>query len=212
MSDSIKNLADALPEGLSEDVVTEIAALLQDIIAERIEEEVGKLNNKVHAFLRQHMDRIQEAAMTELSETSDVYRDAQILANIKAVMAFEVDREDVQYVSEQVSEEVAKVEEDNHLLTSELASVIKEKEQAERALAALQNKNQKLSEEKETLQEQVTELEAEVDDDFESSEKAIIVSENEDDDENTTPAQATGNAFLTEDMLALLPTSNNGDI
>jgi uncharacterized phage infection (PIP) family protein YhgE len=208
MSDKIKNLADALPEGLSDEVITEIASLLQGIIAERIEEEVGKLNTKVHAFLRQHMDRIQEAALNELNESSEVYRDAQILANIKAVMAFEVDREDVQYVADQVHEEVEKVQEDNSLLTSELASVLKEKEQAERALQILSDKNTSLTEETSKLQEQVSELEAESDDDFVSSEKAIIIKENEDEQENKTPARV-GNTFLTDDVMALM--THNGE-
>ena len=125
MSDKIQTLADALPAGLNEEVVEEIAGLLQDIITERVEEEVGKLNNKVHAFLRQQMDMIQEAAMNELHETSDVYRDAELLSNIKAVMAFEVDREDVQQVAATVNEEVEKVQESNEMLVAELAQVLK---------------------------------------------------------------------------------------
>lgn len=206
MSDKIKNLADVLPDGLDDTVITEIASLLQDIIAERIEEEVGKVNQKVHAFLRQQMDRIQEAAINELNESNDIYRDAQTLANIKAVLAFEIDREDVQYVADQVHEDVQKVNEDNQLLATELASVIKEKEQAERALQILAEKNESLVEETQTLQEQVTELEAESDSDFASSEKAVVISETEDINENSIPANRTGNQFLTDEVLALLPT------
>jgi len=206
MSDKIKNLADVLPDGLDDNVITEIASLLQDIIAERIEEEVGKINTKVHAFLRQQMDRIQEAAITELNESNDIYRDAQTLANIKAVLAFEIDRDDVQYVADQVNEDVQKVNEDNQLLATELASVLKEKEQAERALQILAEKNENLVEQTQTLQEQVTELEAEYDGDFESSEKAIVISETEDINENSIPANTTGTQFLTDEVLALLPT------
>lgn len=210
MSDKIQTLADALPAGLNEEVVEEIAGLLQDIITERVEEEVGKLNNKVHAFLRQQMDMIQEAAMNELHETSDVYRDAELLSNIKAVMAFEVDREDVQQVAEAVNEEVEKVQESNEMLVAELAQVLKEKEQAERAIEVLTNKNATLSEQTETLQEQYTELEAKLDSGFESSEKAIVITEEEDTQESETP-ELPGNPFLTNDVLSLLPNNSNGE-
>ena len=210
MSDKIQTLADALPAGLNEEVVEEIAGLLQDIITERVEEEVGKLNNKVHAFLRQQMDMIQEAAMNELHETSDVYRDAELLSNIKAVMAFEVDREDVQQVAATVNEEVEKVQESNEMLVAELAQVLKEKEQAERAIEVLTNKNTTLSEQTETLQEQYTELEAKLDSGFESSEKAIVITEEEDTQESETP-ELPGNPFLTNDVLSLLPNNSNGE-
>ena len=83
MSDKVKDIADLLPEGMSEELISEIAKVMQGIISERLDEEMGMLTNKVHAFLRHQMDTIQEAALDELSESHEIYRDAQALKDIR---------------------------------------------------------------------------------------------------------------------------------
>ena len=210
MSDKVKDIADLLPEGMSQELISEIATVMQGIISERLDEEMSILTNKVHAFLRHQMDTIQEAALDELSESHEIYRDAQALKDIKTVLAFEIDRDDLNPVVSKVSEDIQKVEKDNELLTYELSEAIKENNRLDRVLTNYEDKMEVLSEQNSTLQDSVVNLEEEVNSDFESTEKAIIISENVDTPiTDQRPVNTLGNPFLTEDVMAFMPDSKN---
>ena len=210
MSDNVKSIADLLPEGMSEELISEIAKVMQDVISERIDEEMDVLTNKVHAFLRHQMDTIQEAALDELSESHEIYRDAQALKDIKTVLAFEIERDDLNHVTEQINEDVEKVQDDNDLLARELSETIRENTRLGRVISNLEEKMSLIIEEKEHLQESIVTLEEGVSSDFESTEKAIVITENVDAPvENITPQLMSGNPFLTDEVMAYMPNSNN---
>jgi len=210
MSDKVKDIADLLPEGMSEELISEIAKVMQDIISERLDEEMDMLTNKVHAFLRHQMDTVQEAALEELSESHEIYRDAQALKDIKTVLAFEIDRDDLNPVVSQVSEDIQKVEKDNEVLAYELSEAIKENNRLDRVLTNYEDKMEVLTEQNNTLQDSVVNLEEEVNSDFESTEKAIIITENVDNPiTDKRPVNTLGNPFLTEEVMAFMPDSKN---
>mgnify|MGYP006404923925 CR=1 FL=1 len=210
MSDKVKDIAELLPEGMSEELITEIAKVMQDVIAERIDEEMSVLTNKVHAFLRHQMDAVQEAALDELSESHEIYRDAQALKDIKSVLAFEIDREDIDHVADQISENVSKVNHNNELLVNELADSLKENTRLERVINNLEDKMSILYENVEQLQESKTNLEEELGSNFESTERAIVITENVDEPvKDEGPVYSLGNPFLTEEVMAYMPNSKN---
>ena len=210
MSDKVNDIAELLPEGMSEELVSEIAKVMQDVIAERIDEEMALLTNKVHAFLRHQMDTVQEAALDELSESHEIYRDAQALKDIKSVLAFEIDREDIQHVASQIDESVAKAQQDNDTLVQELAESIKENQRLERVVNNLEDKVVALNKNVEQLQESKETLEDELGSDFESTEKAIVITENVDAPvKDEGPTFDLRNPFLTEEVMAYMPDSEN---
>lgn len=210
MSDKVKDIAELLPEGMSEDLIAEIAKVMQDVIADRIDEEMGMLTNKVHAFLRHQMDTIQEAAIDELSESNEIYRDAQALKDIKSVLTWDIDREDVKEMADQIGEEVNSAKNDNELLATELSETIRENQRLDRVISNLEGKVSNLNEEKEHLQESLVSLEEEVGSDFESTERAIVITENVDRPVKDTPELSfDGNPFLTEEVMAFMPNSKN---
>jgi chromosome segregation ATPase len=210
MSDKVTDIADLLPEGMSQELISEIATVMQHVISDRIDEEMDILTNKVHAFLRHQMDTIQEAALEELSESHEIYRDAQALKDIKTVLAFEIEREDLTNITEQINEDVEKVNDDNDLLTRELSETIRENTRLGRVISNLEEKMSLIYDEKEYLQESLVALEEEVSSDFESTEKAIVITENVDAPvRNTTPQPMEGNPFLTDEVMAYMPNSNN---
>ena len=210
MSDKVNDIAELLPEGMSEELVSEIAKVMQDVIAERIDEEMALLTNKVHAFLRHQMDTVQEAALDELSESHEIYRDAQALKDIKSVLAFEIEREDIQHVASQIDESVAKAQQDNDTLVQELAESIKENQRLERVVNNLEDKVVALNKNVEQLQESKETLEDELGSDFESTEKAIVITENVDAPvKDEGPTFDLRNPFLTEEVMAYMPDSEN---
>ena len=210
MSDKVKDIADLLPEGMSQELISEIATVMQDIISERLDEEMNMLTNKVHAYLRHQMDTVQEAALDELSESHDIYRDAQALTDIKSILAFEIDRDDIQHVANQISEDVNTAQDNNQMLTHELSDTIRENHRLERVVTNLEDKLTTLNENNVYLQESVQNLEEEAGSNFESTERAIVITENVDAPvKDDLPINTLGNPFLTEEVMAFMPNSNN---
>ena len=90
----IKSIAELLPEGLSEETVTQIAELVDSVIKEEVNERVKLLEAKVKGFLRMEIQSIKEHALKELQEESEVYRNAQLFESIKSLMALELSEKD----------------------------------------------------------------------------------------------------------------------
>ena len=85
----IEDIAQLLPEGITEETIVEIASVMQGLIEERVQEEVSELTDKVFAYLSMKRQQIQEAALEELHESNDVYRDAQRFRELMGFMAVE---------------------------------------------------------------------------------------------------------------------------
>ena len=202
---NLEQLAELLPDSLTPELVEEIAGVLQDVINEKIEDEVANLNLKVRAFLRSRMDNIQEAALAELDESNEVYRNACLMNGIKSLLTFEVDREDFNHAAKEVSEETQGVEESNQLLAEELSVAIKTNTSLETVVENLQAKLASLETQVTSLEEANEELEAQFDTEVESSDRAIVHSLNEDGEpKKEDPIVRSGNEFLTPEMMSLM--------
>jgi hypothetical protein len=209
MSEKVNKLADLLPDGISQELLEQIAETLQEVVQEKLDEEVARLNLKVRSFIRSHMDAIQEAALNELQEGSELYRDAALMGGIKSLMAFEVDREDLQVAATSMNEDVQRVEENNHVLAEELSQAIKENQKLEAVLSNLKSKVGTLEESLQTALTENSELQAVIDAPVESSERAVVISENEDGNpKEEDPVQRAGNHFLTPEIMAFMPKEN----
>lgn len=207
----IKSIAELLPEGLSEETVTQIAELVDSVIKEEVNERVKLLEAKVKGFLRMEIQSIKEHALKELQEESEVYRNAQLFESIKSLMALELSEKDENNAIAEVVREQSEVEEENQVLIEELNSSVKQIQSLERTVKILSKKNKALEEHAIGLQEQTAQLEAEINElteqndlDFKSSEKAVIIA----DEMEHTPAKKeskVNNQFLTESVMALMP-------
>ena len=138
------------------------------------------------------------------------FTETQALKDIKSVLAFEIEREDIQHVASQIDESVAKAQEDNQTLVQELAESIKENQRLERVIGNLEDKVVALNENVEQLQESKQVLEEELGSDFASTEKAIVITENVDEPvKDEGPTYDLRNPFLTEEVMAYMPNSEN---
>jgi len=72
MTMNLDKLVEALPEGLTETGVEEVASLLDEVVEERVAEEVKLIEAKVKAFLRTKLDDLKETARQEL-EADDAH-------------------------------------------------------------------------------------------------------------------------------------------
>ena len=195
----MESMAELLPEGLSEDTVNEICSLVSDIISEQVDTKIRLLEAKVQGFLRTKMDSIKEQAIKELEMENETYKNAKIFESLKTLMALELRDEDKDNAVSLAVEEHTQVEEERNLLVDELNNSLIENSKLENLVVALKNKVGSLEESKTYLSSE------NMSQPFHSSERAVVLTENVDEENKVSPAQATGNEWLTEDIMAFMP-------
>ena len=197
-------LAELLPEGLSEHAVEEIAQLVDAVITDRVGSEVDGLITKVNAFMRMKVDEIKEYALKELQQDEEFVRNGHIYENVKSLMAIELDQHD----KESAISDLVTVNEESQgdilTLTSEIDKLMKDNqklvsisEALEGKITNLENKHTELVEENRTLVESQKLP-------FESSEKAVMVS-NADAEPSTPENEEVLNEFLTPEVMRFMP-------
>ena len=201
----IENIAQLLPEGITEETIVEIAGVMQELIEERVQEEVGELTDKVFAYLSMKRQQIQESALEELHESNDVYRDAQRFRELMGFMAVEFRPEHIDAESERRLAEAGDLVNDNEVLARELSESLREQERLAKTIQLLESKVSKRESEIESLNESVKTLAEEKEATlFESTEQAVVITENVDEEVEDQNLESIGNEFLTEEMLKLM--------
>ena len=203
-----KTLDEILPEGLSESSVGEITKLMQDVIDERVGDQVAILEAKVASFVRANIDSLKEQAMKELELENDTYRNAQLFETVRSLMSVEMTDEDDANAIKVLTNESKQMEGELGVLTKELDNVLKENTKLQTVVRVLSDKAETLEEERDSVVETANDLHEEMEllkettkKPFKSSEKAVVVSEN-----NVKVERAgNNNQFLTEDMMKFMP-------
>ena len=199
-----------LPEGLTEDSVNEIANLVDSVINEQVEARVRELETKVHSFLRMKIDEVKDYAIKELEQDNEVYRNAKIFESLKTVMALELNDSDAENAVTMASQGLEEAVEENDVLISELTNVLEENSQLENTVRLLSDKVLLTEQQNEQLAGEIVYLEEASELPFQSNEKAVIISETVDSEIEPENVEANiGNEFLTEDVMAFMPFSNN---
>lgn len=199
------DISQLLPEGLTEETVSEIATLVSTVIAEEVEAKVKDLENKVHGFLRMKIDEVKDHALAELEQENEIYKNARIFESLKALMALELNSGDEDNAVHQTRVEFDEVQEENNVLVNELNSALTECSKLENTLRVLSNKNTILEEERYDLKEAVISLEESAKLPFASSEKAVVISDQVDTEIPEEVEVGRGNDFLNEEMMAFMP-------
>jgi len=201
----IEDIAQLLPEGITEETVVEIAGVMSDLIEQRVQEEVSELTDKVFAYLSMKRQQIQEAALEELHESNDVYRDAQRFRELMGYMSVEYRPEYIDAESEKRLSEASELQSDNELLARELSESLKEQDRLAKTIQLLESKVSKREREIESLNESVHSLSEEKEAMlFESTEQAVVITNNVDEEVEDEQLESIGNQFLTEEMLKLM--------
>ena len=202
-------IAELLPEGLSEAAVSEIAALVNTVISEQVDEKILQLEAKVKGFMRSRVDELKDQALRELQEEDDTFRNATLFESVKTLMALELKKDDEENAISDLVHEQKEYEEEVNIMTEELRKSFEENEKMNTTLKALSNKIEKLEEDKVNLLEAVDILEESKDAPFKSSEKAIIIAEDVDKKEANKPEPQAFNDLLTPEVMKFMPHSNS---
>ena len=209
---NLKNIVDILPENLSESTVEEIFRLVDSTINEQVENKIGLLEAKINAYLRTKVDQLKEQALTELTEESEVFRNARLFESVRTLMSLELNGVDDDNALTEMTHQQGELQEEFDVLTDQVNSLVVENESLQNTVKVLDSKVylteetvQELEEERTQLQYEVANLEASKDEAFTSSEKAIVVSQA--DQEINEERVHTGNEFLTDEVMKFMPFS-----
>jgi len=206
LSENMASLADLLPEGLSEHAVDEIAKLVDTVIRERVDTEVDGLITKVNSFLRMKVDEIKEYALKELQQDEEFVQNGHLFESMKSLMAInlnEADKEsaisDLVNVNEEAQENVS-------LLTNEVEKLMEDNEKLVSITHALHGKIKLLEKQKFELKEEAETLVESQQLPFESSEKAVMVSNSEKGSVAADEEEIQNiNEFLTPEVMRFMP-------
>ena len=125
---NLKNIADILPEGLDESTVQAVFELVDSTINEQVAEKVGLLEAKVNAYLRTKVDRLKEQALAELSEESEVFRNARLFESVRTLMALELNNSDDENALSEITSQHGELQEEFDVLTSQVNALVVENE------------------------------------------------------------------------------------
>jgi peptidoglycan hydrolase CwlO-like protein len=210
---NLKNIADILPEGLDESTVQAVFELVDSTINEQVAEKVGLLEAKVNAYLRTKVDRLKEQALAELSEESEVFRNARLFESVRTLMALELNGADEDNALSEMTSQHGELQEEFDVLTSQVNALVVENEKLQGTIKVLNDKVsisegnvEELEGHKAQLLEEVENLVAARDEAFASSEQAVVVSQ-ADIEINESKTQ-TGNEFLTDEVMKFMPFSS----
>jgi len=199
MSKKSDSIMDLLPEGLNESTVNEIARLVDEVIAEQVEDKVRNLETKVHGFLRLKIDELKEHAELELENSSSSFRNAKLFESIRTLMAMELHQDDENSAVSEVLANNEKLSEEVNVLTSELERALSGNNTLETTVTVLSKKIDLLESKASDLVEENQLLEESQPKPFKSSEKAVMVSE------ELHKTRQNSNEFLTEEVMRYMP-------
>ncbi len=195
MSKHIDKIVQALPEGLTETGIEEVAVLLDEVVEDRVAEEVKLLEAKVKAFLRTKLDDLKETARRELEADDKLVRAYKVFEAVKTIVAAELESEDVHSA-------VRTYEVENTRLQGEVESINGQLEESIKTVNLLESKLDYRESELSQLSEALVDEKEKAEIPFKSSESAVMIT-NESHGTQSLPAQALENFFLNEDVIRL---------
>ena len=195
MSTHIDKIVQALPEGLTESGIEEVASLLDEVVEERVNEEVKLIESKVKAFLRTKLDELKESAIRELESEDKMVRAYKVFEAVKTIVAAEIDSDDVDSA-------VKAYEKENMDLQNELRAAHDQLEESMKSVNLLESKLDKQESELSLLSEALEDEKEKAEITFKSSESAVMIT-NESHGTQSLPDSALENFFLNEDVIRL---------
>ena len=195
MSKHIDKIVQALPEGLTESGIEEVASLLDEVVEERVNEEVKLIESKVKAFLRTKLDELKESAIRELESEDKMVRAYKVFEAVKTIVAAEIDSDDVDSA-------VKAYEKENMDLQNELRAAHDQLEESMKSVNLLESKLDKQESELSLLSEALEDEKEKAEIPFKSSESAVMIT-NESHGTQSLPDSALENFFLNEDVIRL---------
>ena len=190
MKNKLEQIAELLPDGLSETGLQEVMELVEGTVQERLAEEVKLMEVKVSGFLRTKIDELKEVAQQELESNDEVLRGYRMFENVRALVANEIDSSDVDSAVAQKDKTIEELQESLNSLNEKYKGSLHENTMLNDKVSSLNEENEQLTESAKLP--------------FKSSESAVVITNET--DSSRPSSEAVNNIFLTEDVINLANT------
>ena len=201
MENKIEKIIGTLTEGLSEQSVEEVCSLVDEVVNERVDEQVKLLEAKVSSFLRLKLDEMKTVARQEFEASDENAKALKIYEAVKTLVSTDIDHEDMNSALGEYEAKIDELEDSVQSMNESINVAAQENvllegkiESLEEAYAELEGHNVSLQEHSEVLEERASLP-------FKSSESAVIITN--DPDRKVLSEQAADNRFLSEDVIRL---------
>jgi len=201
MQNNIDKIVGTLTEGLSEQSVEEVCTLVNEVVEERVQDEVKLLEAKVSSFLRLKLDELKSVARKEFEAESENVKALKIYEAVKTLVSTDINHEDMNTALGEYENKIEDLEDSISSMNEALNIAVQENTLLEDKVDRLQEDNAELHESNQNLHEHSQVLEERGSLPFKSSESAVVITN--DPDRKVLSEQATGNQFLSEDVIRL---------
>tara|TARA_R110001583_G_scaffold26509_6_gene95396 strand:+ start:12567 stop:13202 length:636 start_codon:yes stop_codon:yes gene_type:complete len=200
---TLKEIANLIPNGLSEEGMEEISSLLENHVAEQVNTKVSKMETRVASLFRTKIDNLKEVAYNELVNED---------ANIKAIKTFDAI---MGVVGEYVESEMidSKLEAKNQVIKEQqdileemevqLNDLLTENTRLSKSITVLTEETSSLNEQLITTKDTLGETEQLLSEGFHSSESAFVIANDNSTSVDSVSLASADNPLLTEEMLEL---------
>lgn len=207
MQNNIDKIVGTLTEGLSEQSVEEVCTLVNEVVEEQVQDKVKLLEAKVSSFLRLKLDELKQVARKEFEAESENVKALKIYEAVKTLVSTDINHEDMNTALGTFEHKISDLETSVDSMNEALNIAVQENTILEDQINRLQENNAELYESNQSLHEHSQVLEERGSLPFKSSESAVIITN--DPDRKVLSEQATGNQFLSEDVIRLSQLINN---
>jgi chromosome segregation ATPase len=184
--------------------------MVDSAINEQVSDKISLLEAKVNAYLRTKVDQLKDQAISELSEESEVFRNARLFESVRTLMALELTSDDEDSALSEMTNQQGELQEEFDVLTDQVNQLVRENERLQSTVKVLDSKVSvtesavyDLEGQKEQLLEEVENLEAASEEKFLSSERAIVASSA--DKEINEERTSYSNEFLNDEVMKFMP-------
>lgn len=186
MKDKLTKIAKLLPDSLSKDALQEVLKMVNEAIEDRVAAEVKLMETKVSGFLRTRISDLKEVAKKEVESDDEILRGFRIYENIRAIVAAEVETDDIDSRISSQEEEILALQESLDGVNETLATSLQENTLLSEKVGVLKEANAGLTESSKLP--------------FKTSEKAVVINET---DSSPPNREVANNIFITEDVINL---------
>lgn len=205
---SLEQIANLLPEGLTEDVIEKIAELVHTKIQEEVKTKTEDLTLKVRAYLRGQVDRLKEQALKELELENETYRNAQLYESAKALFVTEITSDDEDNAISVIQADKDNLENKLEVLANELNKSLRENVKLKKMVKVVSDKSERLEESLRSAKQNLVESRAVTS--MKLSDTAEVVSRENFQrqgkivERKEIRPETNGNKFLTDEVLKLM--------
>ena len=201
MENKIEKIIGTLTEGLSEQSVEEVCSLVDEVVNERVDEQVKLLEAKVSSFLRLKLDEMKTVARQEFEASDENAKALKIYEAVKTLVSTDINHEDMNSALGEYEAKIDELEDSVQSMNESINVAAQENVLLEGKIESLQEAYAELEGDNVSLQEHSEVLEERASLPFKSSESAVIITNNP--DRKVLSEQAADNRFLSEDVIRL---------